>query len=379
MKSMFVLMDECAKELVDYLKEQQNGLSVEIEIRDMFRRYSADVIASIAFGIKCNSFKDRDNEFITMGTELTNFGGMQKLRRLLYSAHPFVKKIFNLKMHPNKVATFFRTLIKTTIEYRKREKSFSIRFHPASFGITWVQEIEHFPLKLTDDDITAQALDFFYGGLYSTTSLIVSSMYELASNLDVQKNLMAEENEGKLINYDALIRMKYLDMVISETLRKWATATWIDRKSCTAITIEPKNDKENSLYLEPGTICWIPVFAIHRDPKYWPEPEKFDPERFNEKNKAKIQSFTFLPFGSGPRNCIGSRFAVMVAKLAIFRILSQYEVKSTEDHVTKKNSNLTLPNNIVFEFKNRRKIHLSMVLQSVILTPQCFVALQKNV
>ena len=57
--------------------------------------------------------------------------------------------------------------------------------------------------------------------------------------------------------------------------------------------------------IKPGDALWIPICSIHRDPEYFPEPEKFDPERFSDENKHSIKPFTYLPFGSGPRICIG--------------------------------------------------------------------------
>ena len=63
--------------------------------------------------------------------------------------------------------------------------------------------------------------------------------------------------------------------------------------------------------------CWIPIFAIHRDEKFYPDPEKFGPERFNDENKATLNPSVYLPFGAGPRNCIGSRFALLEGKVVL--------------------------------------------------------------
>lgn len=69
--------------------------------------------------------------------------------------------------------------------------------------------------------------------------------------------------------------------------------------------IEPELPGEKRVYLEPGTLLWIPFYPVHMDPKYYSDPYKFDPERFNDENKKNIAPFTFTPFGTGPRNCIG--------------------------------------------------------------------------
>lgn len=96
--------------------------------------------------------------------------------------------------------------------------------------------------------------------------------------------------------------------LFTETLRKWPPAAFLDRLSVKPFTIEPEKPGEKHLHLEAGLTIWIPVMGIHRDPNHYPDPEKFDPERFNELNKKNIKPFSYLPFGTGPRNCIGKLF-----------------------------------------------------------------------
>lgn len=79
-----------------------------------------------------------------------------------------------------------------------------------------------------------------------------------------------------------------------------------------------------------GDAVWIPIYGIHSDPKYYPNPEKFDPERFSNENKHKINSSTYMPFGVGPRNCIGSRFALMECKAVLFYLLSAFTFEVSE-------------------------------------------------
>lgn len=96
-------------------------------------------------------------------------------------------------------------------------------------------------------------------------------------------------------------------MRFSETLRKWSPAVFVDR-ICTKSYVIPKSKEgEMDIRIEKGESVWIPIFAIQRDPKYYPDPEKFDPERFSEENKHNIVPYTFLSFGAGPRNCIGKK------------------------------------------------------------------------
>ena len=86
----------------------------------------------------------------------------------------------------------------------------------------------------------------------------------------------------------------------------WPPGFEIDRVCTKDFTIQPRASHENEVVLEKGTSILIPVVGIHRDPRYYPNPEKFDPERFSDDNKAKIVPGTYIPFGLGPRNCIGN-------------------------------------------------------------------------
>jgi len=125
---------------------------------------------------------------------------------------------------------------------------------------------------------------------------------------------------------------------------------------------------EQQIQIEEGTSIMVPIYGLHYDPQYFPDPERFDPERFSDENKSKIKPFTYLPFGEGPRNCIGKnnycklyvfinyvfltlagkRFALIELKLGLAKIISQHEFLVCEK------TNVKLP----FEYKKA-----SMTLQ----------------
>lgn len=120
-------------------------------------------------------------------------------------------------------------------------------------------------------------------------------------------------------------------LIFPETLRKWPNAIFLDRICTKPYTIPPVLPGEEPVHLEKGQVVWIPVHGIHHDPKYYPEPEKFDPERFSDENKHNIHPYTYLSFGSGPRNCIGSRFALMECKTLLFFLLLNFELVPSEN------------------------------------------------
>nr|XP_023014564.1 cytochrome P450 9e2-like [Leptinotarsa decemlineata] len=189
--------------------------------------------------------------------------------------------------------------------------------------------------ELTNLDITAQAVLFFFAGFDTVSSLMCFMSHELAVHPDIQTKLRDEIEEtlaecGGEVTYEAILKMKYMDMVISESLRKWPSTISTDRVCTKPYTIEAKNAGEKPLHIEKGTLLMIPSVGIHYDPKYYPDPERFDPERFSDENKRKIDPFTYMPFGLGPRLCIGSRFALLETKLLFFHLLSHFELVPVE-------------------------------------------------
>ncbi|KAF5291527.1 hypothetical protein FQR65_LT01840 [Abscondita terminalis] len=336
MKMMFSLMSECAHEFAQYLEKHNNELK-EIEIKDFFTRFTNDVIASIAFGLKCNSLEDDHNKFYMMGKKITKFEITIFFGMYFSSIFPKLAKFLDLRLIPKPVADFFTAVIDETI--RKRENEKLVRLDMIHLlmearkeqlkNVSGVEEKRN--LILTDEDITAQALIFFFAGFESTAGLMTFMSYELALNQNIQEQLRREIDEtlndcNGVLTYEALNQMKYMDMVISETLRKWPIGFMIDRICVKDYTIEPVNPWEKNVVIEKGALIQIPIVGLHRDPKYFPDPDKFDPERFSEDNKQNIESFTYLPFGSGPRICIASRFALLESKVLMFYLLAKFDL-----------------------------------------------------
>ena len=106
-------------------------------------------------------------------------------------------------------------------------------------------------------------------------------------------------------------------MVIDETLRMYPPGTRLERVA--------NNDYEyEGIKIKKGQIITVPIYVLHHDPDLYPNPEEFDPERFNDENKKLRDGIAFMAFGAGPRNCIGMRFALIEVKFLLATILSKF-------------------------------------------------------
>ncbi|CAO2630612.1 Cytochrome P450 3A31 [Lemmus lemmus] len=118
--------------------------------------------------------------------------------------------------------------------------------------------------------------------------------------------------------------MEYLDMVLNETLRLYPIANRLERVC--------KQDVEmDGVFIPKDSVVMVPLYTLHHDPQYWPEPKEFRPERFSKEKKGSIDPYVYMPFGNGPRNCIGMRFALMNMKLALTKVLQNFSFQPCKE------------------------------------------------
>ncbi|VEN42423.1 unnamed protein product [Callosobruchus maculatus] len=178
---------------------------------------------------------------------------------------------------------------------------------------------------LSIDDIVSHCFFFFLAGFETSSSAISFTCYELAQHPEIQQKVRDEiettmEKHGGKLTYEAVMEMTYMDKVVYESMRKYPALPFLLRMCSKAYRI-PDTD----ITVEKGTRVFIPLLGIHYDPEFYSDPEKFDPERFSEENKATRPSFSWMPFGEGPRICIGMRFGMLQTKLGLYALLRKYK------------------------------------------------------
>ena len=186
--------------------------------------------------------------------------------------------------------------------------------------------------KLTDEEIIGQCQIFLFAGYETSSNTLAYISYQLALNQNVQDKLREEIKEAVKRNpnsslYDLSHDIDYLDCVMNESLRLNPPLAQVNRECV-------DDYKFNDIYIPAGLQVIITVYFLHRDHDVWPNPEKFDPERFRSPAKDGRHPYQFLPFGLGPRSCIGMRFALMEIKIALVKFLMKYKfVRSPETQV----------------------------------------------
>ncbi|CAD1473361.1 unnamed protein product [Heterotrigona itama] len=327
MKSMFVLMRDCAEQYGDYFASLPADQSA-LELKDAFTKYTNDVIATCAFGIDVNSMKNPKNTFYVYGREATSFGRSQSLRFFAARKFPWLCRLLGIKVFKQKIVDFFKELVASTI--KTRDENGIVR--PDMIQLMMESRGKLGPGKeLTIEDMTAQAFIFFFGGFESTSTLMCFAAYEIGINDQVQKRLQDEIDQvladcNGQVTYEAINGMKYLEAVILESLRMYPAAVGSDRVCVKPFELPPRVPGAKPYVVQRDDCVWIPIYGIQHDPQYYPEPKKFNPDRFYDDPKQMVNSPSFLSFGVGPRMCIGNRFALLETKVLLFYIFAKCDL-----------------------------------------------------
>ncbi|XP_040594560.1 cytochrome P450 4F4 isoform X3 [Mesocricetus auratus] len=180
--------------------------------------------------------------------------------------------------------------------------------------------------ELSDEDIRAEADTFMFEGHDTTASGLSWILYNLARHPEYQERCRQEvwellrDREPQEIEWDDLAQLPFLTMCIKESLRLHPPVTVISR-CCTQDIGLP-----DGRVIPKGVVCIINIFATHHNPTVWPDPEVYDPFRFDPENVKDRSPLAFIPFSAGPRNCIGQTFAMNEMKVALALTLLRFRV-----------------------------------------------------
>lgn len=323
LKNMVNLIERSGENLERYLETISDK---DVEVTNVISKYSLSVISSCTFGIDIAYFDREVSNFQYYSERTMSKGVIGVIKNISYVfVHPLVKIFKYSFLDPSGV----KYLAKLLLDVLKNREVGSKRndFIDVLLRLKNNDE-ENEQRSLSNDIMVAQAIPFFTAGHETTTAAITFTLHELSLNTTIQNrarqeiDVVLKRHNGK-INYNSLHEMKYLEMVIRETLRKYPIVSFLHRE-----TRAPYVIPQTGLKLDCGTAIIVPIQSVHYNPKYYPNPNNYDPERFNDENIQKGILDTFLPFGIGPRHCLGEKFVYISMKAGLLYILKSFQVEN---------------------------------------------------
>ncbi|CAH1402027.1 unnamed protein product [Nezara viridula] len=292
-KSMSEIAEGSAERLLNHLGDQPG---IDVEIHSAAMKLSIDVTAAALFGLESNVFQEGDDsEYFIASKDLNS--PLSMLKVFINFVSPRLFELFKLNSFSTRTNEFISSMVRGAMEACLDAKSLQ---QPLNFiqGMVQLKEKD----KNMDKFAVSQGAVLWVGGVETTAATLSFCLYELAQDPCLQEQLRDLSSPST---------PQLLRQVIAETLRKYPPFSLISRCCTTDCFLE------SGLFLEKGTLVFIPAYSLHHDPNIYPEPESFQPGR-------EYPRGAYLPFGSGPRTCIGKRMAETVLELTINKLLQRY-------------------------------------------------------
>ncbi|KAK7871481.1 hypothetical protein R5R35_010203 [Gryllus longicercus] len=321
--------------LIKKLKKHAGGPA--FDIYKYINLYTLDVICDAAMGLQLNVQDDKNCEYVAALHEASEI-----IVKRSMSPWYFPEFIFNMSPLGRRQKALIKTLHNMSykvIKERKMELSNNGKEGAGSTEtdndigqkkrLAFLDMLLHYDKSggnLSLEDIREEVDTFMFEGHDTTSSGLSFTLWSLAENPACQQKAYEELYEifgtsDREATTEDLTKMKYLECVIKETLRLFPSVPFFLRELDEDVKIEGVN-------FVAGTTVLLAPFIMHKHPQYFPNPEKFDPERFTPENTRGRHPYAYVPFSAGPRNCIGQKFAMMEMKAAVSKILRNYKLSS---------------------------------------------------
>ncbi|XP_058117996.1 cytochrome P450 4d1-like [Anopheles ziemanni] len=300
-----------------------------------------DVICESAMGTKVNAQLNSESEYVKAVKEITNLIQVRFYDFII--RYEFFFRMSSNRRRQRKVLNVLHGYTNSVIQSRRQElrstdsptnapdgaaneleSEVGIKKRMAFLDMLLQATVDGRPL--TDEEIREEVDTFMFEGHDTTTSAISFLLQCMAKHPDVQQKVFEEvrgivgEDRKQPATMAMLNDMSYLDLVIKETLRLYPSVPMFGRKLL-------QNTEINGKIFPANCNVIVLPFFLGRNPDFFPNPEKFDPERFNvERSAEKTNPYQYIPFSAGPRNCIGQKFAVAELKSLVSKVVRHYEI-----------------------------------------------------
>ncbi|XP_014496637.1 cytokinin hydroxylase [Vigna radiata var. radiata] len=323
LKSYAAHMVECTKEMLQSLKIASECGQTEVEIGHYMTKLTADIISRTEFGTSYQKGKKIFHLLTLLQSRCA-----QASRHLCFPGSRFFPSKYNreIKCLKMEVETLLMEIIQSRKDCVEIGRSNSYGNDLLGMLLNEMQKKKGNGNSINLQLVMDQCKTFFFAGHETTALLLTWTVMLLASNTSWQDKVREEVRtvcNGEIPTLDHLSKLTLLHMVINESLRLYPPASVLPRMVFEDIVL-------GDLYIPKGLSIWIPVLAIHHSEKLWgKDANEFNPERFSSKSFVPGR---FLPFASGPRNCVGQAFALMEAKIILAMLISRFSFTISENY-----------------------------------------------
>lgn len=331
MNAIFNVINEETNEFILRLKNLDDKTCININHELM--QLTIAIISRSMFGI---SLIAEMNEMIINLEKMTNFASsrMKRLVNLpMYFPSPANKQF-------KKSLQKFNNLVYQIIEKRRNElateNELSVHDDLLDMLLHYQDDETNLPMdkKLIRDEVTT----IFMAGHETTAQSLSWILYHLAKDKLISQKINAEAemvSGDNFLSFDSIAQLTYSKQVIQETLRCYPPIWAFVRSPICDDTI-------HSIKIPAQSNVLLNIYGLLHHAEYWESPESFNPEHFNSENEKKRPPYVFIPFGAGPRVCIGQNFAMMIMHVVVNRLVKDFEFTIPEGFVPEVEPNITL-------------------------------------
>ncbi len=192
--------------------------------------------------------------------------------------------------------------------------------------------------RMSEQQLRDEALILYVAGHETSANALTWAWYLIASHPEIENKLLNSAYQtlgNEKPSFEKLRELGYSLQVIEEVMRMYPPAWITDREAL-------EDDEIEGVELKKGKDVIAFIYGVHHNEKYWDKPEEFNPERFTPENKKKQVPFSYLPFGGGPRLCIGNNFALMEMQFVLVEMVRRYKFEIVKDQKIELNPLITL-------------------------------------
>ncbi|GFS31929.1 cytochrome P450 4V2 [Nephila pilipes] len=357
LRDYLMVFNKHSEKFVKFLEKETKQES--FFVKKYFTHLTLDIICDTMFGFSTRALETDDAKYVTAVTKLEDIFLSRVYKFWLWP--DFIFKLTRYYREGEKCINLLQDIVNSVFEEKKKlylDKSKKDLKGKRKALIDVLLQLHLETQELSKEDVMEEIMTFLFSGLETVAAALMWVFLMIGLHPEVQRKIQEELDKvfgGDRERYateDDLNALIYLSRVLKETNRLYSTVPIFGRRA-------PEDIDICGHTIPKGASCFILSYFLNRDEDVFPDPEKFDPDRFLPENAAKLPDCAVVPFGGGQRNCIGQMFAIMELKTILSSILRNYTIESLdsrEDIIPIMRVSLYPSKNIRFRIRQRKFI-----------------------